>query len=148
MWALARSVLLDSLHGNPQASWLDAIDAGANEGARIRLRYPVPGHLAGVKVSAFAHCLAFCIVVQEFNCRNCDGIRVPKGDQRSASIIQKFCGVPVWGRDDRLPSNGPIRTAPRKNLALIRASWSGAALIGSYRLSVLITGDCQPAKSR
>src|ERR1035437_8377991 len=95
------------------------IGTGLHEGAHIRLRCPAPDHLACVKVSAFAHSLAFCIVDQKFNCGRCDGIWILEGDQRSASIIEKLSGVPVWSRDDRLACAHGIRQCPRYSLCLV-----------------------------
>src|ERR1039457_4196626 len=77
---------LDSLNGKSQESRFDAIGASLRERSHIRLRCPVPNHAACIEVSAFAHCLARRIVVQQFDCRSCDSVWVLKGNQRSAPI--------------------------------------------------------------
>jgi hypothetical protein len=81
-------VHLDRLDGGPQAISLQMTGASSREGPHIRLRYPVPDHLAPMGVGSQAHRLARRIVFQQFNCRGCNGIRILKGDQRSASIVQ------------------------------------------------------------
>ena len=69
-------------------SRLQTIGARSREGTHIRLRYPAPDHLAPMRVSELAHCLARRVVFQQFNCRGGNCFRVLKGDQRSESIVQ------------------------------------------------------------
>ena len=88
-------VHLDRLDGGPQAISLQMTGASSREGPHIRLRYPVPDHLACIEVGAFAHGLAHRTVVNEFNGLGCNGVRVLKGNQCSAPSVQKFGGVPV-----------------------------------------------------
>jgi hypothetical protein len=77
------------------------IGTGSYEGAHVRLRYSIPDHLACVKVSTFAHSLAFCVVVQKFNCRSRDGIWILEGDPLR---LAKTCQVPSF--DSGLPRPG------------------------------------------
>ena len=52
--------------GKRRADRLHAIRASSEEDPHIRLRDPIPDHVACIDVSTFAHCLAGHIVVQEF----------------------------------------------------------------------------------
>ena len=109
----ACSDLLGSSDGKPQVHRLRVMVTSLFEGMHIRLRCPVPHHLACVEVSVPAHCLTCRIVVQKFNCRCCDRHRIHKGDQRSASIGQEFGRVSVRSRNDRLAGAQGIRQGLR-----------------------------------
>ena len=78
----ACSVLLGSRDGKRHTGRLHAISASSYEGPHIRLRYPVPDHVACIEVSTFTHRLAGRIVVQEFNRRIRDGGWVLEGNQQ------------------------------------------------------------------
>jgi hypothetical protein len=73
-YAPACSVLLGNLEGERHASGLHAISASSYEGPHIRLRYPVPDHVACIEVSTCAHGMTGCFIVQEFNRRTCNRI--------------------------------------------------------------------------
>ena len=110
---------LSAMDGKRHAGRLQAISASSHEGPHVRLCYPVPDHVASIKVSTFAHCLAGRIVVQEFNCRICDGGWVLEGNQRPAPIAQEFGGVPVRSRDDRLSGAQGVRECSGYGLCLV-----------------------------
>ena len=86
------------------------------EGVHIRLRDPVPDHLASMEVSAFAHGVASCIVVKEIDCRSCDCSRILKGNQCATPIIEKLGGVPVGNGDDGFPRAHGKSQGPRYRL--------------------------------
>ena len=88
------------------------VGAGAYKGAHVRLGNLAPDHVARIKISAFAHGMAAYFMVQEFNRRFCDRIRIIERNQNPTAITQQFGRMPVGSRNDRLTGPNAYASVP------------------------------------
>jgi hypothetical protein len=88
------------LDGKPNLNRLRRTDTRSQNGGHIGLCNPLPDHRPSIKVGTLTHCLAGLVIIQQLDRRFCDGRRTFKRHQKSASMIEYLCGVPIWSRDD------------------------------------------------
>jgi hypothetical protein len=85
-----RRDMLDSLRRRRPMHTLRLMSVCPGEQVNVRLRIPVPYHLARIELGASTYSVAGGIVIQELNSRGCNGIRIFKGDKTTATVVEKF----------------------------------------------------------